>query len=185
MEPRAWPPRPARGSLFSDVSLLRLASSALLIALGCEASAPGRTDSFPVTREPQTVSDADSLRLTLHLPAEVAPGAQVPITLRAENVAGRPLDLYLRGRTAAFDVTVESAAGDTLWRRLEGEVIPAIVQMRTLAPGERLELRATWDQRRRSGVPAGPGDYTVRGALLTDVPEPLRPPPAPLRIRER
>jgi len=167
------------------VSLLRLASSALLIALGCEAPAPGRADSLPVTREPQTVTDADSLRLSLDLPAEVAPGAPVPITLRAENVAGRPLDLYLRGRTVAFDVTVESAAGDTLWRRLEGEVIPAIVQVRTLAPGERLELRATWGQRRRSGVPAGPGDYTVRGALLTDAPEPLQTPPTLLRIRER
>jgi hypothetical protein len=71
-----------------------------------------------------------------------------------------------------------------VWRRLAGEVIPAVVQLRTLAPGEVLELRAEWDGRPARGAPA-PGDYWVRGLLLTDGPEPLATPAAGLRIVTR
>lgn len=161
---------------------MRRRAAVLLLAAGCGAPAPRAADSVPpAAPEPRTVT-ADSLRLTLHLPAAAAPGAPVPITLRVENATDRSLDLYLRGRTIAFDILVTRAAGDTVWRRLAGEVIPAIVQVKTLAPGERLELRATWDQRQTGGRPAGAGDYLVRGALLTEAAEPLATAPVELRI---
>ena len=124
---------------------------------------------------------ADSLRLSLDVPREARAGAPVPMALRVENAAARPLDLYLRGRTIAFDLVVERADGRPIWRRLEGEMVPAIVQLRTLAPGEVLELRARWNGRTARGAPA-PGDYVVRGLLLTDGPDPLATPAAPLRI---
>ena len=130
------------------------------------------------------MSDAavDSVRLALDVPATARAGASVPIALRVENVAGRALELYLRGRTIAWDVVVARAGGDTVWRRLDGEVIPAIVQLRLLAPGEVLTLRAAWDQRDAAGAHVGPGRYTVRADLLTDRPEPLAAAPAPVEI---
>ncbi|MFN2564596.1 MAG: BsuPI-related putative proteinase inhibitor [Gemmatimonadaceae bacterium] len=118
---------------------------------------------------PLTSFAQDSLRLGIDVPREVRLGQPVPVTFRVENVAGRPLDLYLRGRTIAFDVIVERRGGGApVWRRLAGEIIPAILQLRTLAPGETFELRAEWDQRTNRGRRVSAGVYSVRGALLTD-----------------
>jgi hypothetical protein len=125
---------------------------------------------------------ADSVRLRLEVPARVRAGERVPIALRVENVAARPVELYLRGRTIAWDVVVARADGAVAWRRLEGEVIPAIVQLRALAPGEVLTLRGEWDQRTAGGAPAGPGRYVARGLLLTDRPEALETPAVPLEV---
>ena len=124
----------------------------------------------------------DSLRLQLVSPAQVRAGEAVPIALRLENVGPRPMELYLRGRTIAFDVTVTRPAGDTLWQRLHDAIIPAIIQLRVLAPGEALVLEHEWDQRDNGGAPVGPGEYVVRGSILTDAPAPWASAPAPLRI---
>jgi hypothetical protein len=125
---------------------------------------------------------ADALRLALDVPASARAGAPVAIVLRVENVAADPVALYLRGRAIAFDVVVTRADGRVVWRRLDGAIIPAVVQLRVLAPGETLALGAEWDQRTRDGAPAGPGRYTVRGLLLTDRPEPLETEDAALEI---
>jgi hypothetical protein len=138
---------------------------------------------YAVKSSPNGVSalQADSLELALVLPARVRAGAPVPIRLRVRNRTERPLDLYLRGRTTTFDVVIAGSDGQVVWRRLEGEVIPAIVHLRTLAPGERLEVEAVWDQRTNAGKAAEPGEYTVRGLLLVEG-APLEIGPLPLRV---
>jgi hypothetical protein len=128
-------------------------------------------------------SEPDSLRLALVVPTAIRAGATVPITLRVENRDSKPTHLYLRGRTIAFDVIVTAADGDSVWRRLEGALIPAIIQAKTLAPGETLELRARWNQRTNAGKAIVPGRYTMRGVLLTDA-APLETPSVELRIRK-
>jgi hypothetical protein len=133
---------------------------------------------------PLTASAQGSLRLSVVAPSEVRAGETVPITLRAVNTSDRPLDLYLRGRTIAFDVIVASAGGDTVWRRLEGEIIPAILQLKTLAPRETLELSAEWDQRDNRGRRVSTGVYSVRALLLTDS-APLATDAAELRVTPR
>jgi hypothetical protein len=105
----------------------------------------------------------------------------VPIRLRAENITQRPLDVYLRGRILTFDVVIAGAAGEVVWRRLEGEIIPAIVRVRPLAPGERLEAETVWNQRTTAGETVAPGEYVVHGLLLVEG-EPLRTPPTSLQI---
>ena len=135
--------------------------------------------SFPMTAPAQP-----SLRLSVVAPGEVRAGETVPIILRAVNTSDRPLDLYLRGRTIAFDVVVTRADGDTVWRRLEGQIIPAILQLRTLAPRETLELRADWDQSDNRGRRVSAGVYTVRALLLTDS-APLATDAAELRVTPR
>lgn len=128
---------------------------------------------------PATASD--SLRLRLDVPDEVRVGESVPIALSVENVAERPIDLHLTGRTIAFDLVVVDTDGAVVWRRLEGAVIPAILQLRTLAPGEVLELDDTWNQRSNVGEAVEPGTYTVQGEVLTDE-DPLVTPAEKLRI---
>jgi hypothetical protein len=124
----------------------------------------------------------DSPTVTLEVPREVRSRTPVPMTLRVTNPTDRPLTLYLRGRPVAFDLVVSRADGTPVWRRLEGAVITMVLQVRTLAPGDTLELRDSWAQTTKAGVLVPPGDYLVTGRLLTDSPQPLETPAAPLRI---
>jgi hypothetical protein len=117
--------------------------------------------------------DPAFLRLSIDAPAEVRVGEPVPITLRLENVGDRPLDLYLRGRTIAFDVVVTRDDGSVVWQRLEGEIIPAIIQQVPIGAGETFELRTEWGQRTTAGLPVEPGRYFVQAMLPTDEQDPL------------
>jgi hypothetical protein len=174
VRPRAW--GAARLSGPPSIALLAL-------VLGGGTAVPER----PADTHHASGSDAvdmtssDSLRLSLGVPVEVAAGVSVPVTITLENVSGRPLDLYLRGRTIAFDIVVLDAVGVTTWRRLEGVVIPAILRLETLTPGQVLELSDQWDQRDNAGRPVGAGDYSVYGEVLTEG-APLRTADVTLRI---
>jgi hypothetical protein len=175
------------------------AAVAAVIATACQPGPGARDDREPApppqeqhAQTPATVpatddamrddsAAADSLSLRVVAPAEVSTGELVPMMLHVRNITDRPLDLYLRGRVIAFDLVVTDAAGAEVWRRLAGEVIPAILRIETLAPGGVLELRDTWDQRGRGGAPVPPGSYSIRGELLTEDGL-LASPAAPLRI---
>ena len=123
--------------------------------------------------------------VSLEAPRTAASGTPVPITIRVKNETAAPLDLYLRGRDVTFDIMVADSTGDVVWRKLEGEVTQAILQLKTLAPGEVMELSHTWDQRSQRGSPVPPGKYTVRGSVLTDGSASLRSSPAVLEITSR
>jgi hypothetical protein len=129
-----------------------------------------------------TAPARDELGLELTLPGRVRRGARLPLTLCLVNRTPRPLDLYLRGRSITFDVEVARPGGDVVWRRLEDEIIPAIVRLRTLAPGERVEVGTIWDQRRRDGRLVAPGEYTARAVLLLEGP-PLQTPTVRFEIK--
>jgi hypothetical protein len=183
---------PADGRLAGPAAGRGLARSVCLIAavglLACRPASQDGPDAAPFAErsplpEPGvSEADSDSLRLSIELPAEARVGEPVPIAFRVENISARPLDLYLRGRTIAFDLVVSGADGSIVWRRLEGEIIPAILRIETLAPGTALLLEHTWDQRTNAGNAAPPGEYTVRAELLTET-EPLATSPGRLRIR--
>ena len=110
----------------------------------------------------------DSLRLDLEVPVEARVGSVVPIALRVRNVGDQPIDLYLRGRTIAFDVIVRRDSGEGVWRRLENAIIPAILRIETLPPHGMLELRADWSLETTTGAPVTPGTYAVQGVLFTE-----------------
>ena len=110
----------------------------------------------------------DSLRLDLKAPTEARVGSVVPITLRVRNLRDQPIDLYLRGRTIAFDVIVRRDSGEVVWRRLENAIIPAILRIETLPPHGMLELHADWSLETTTGAPVTPGTYAVQGVLLTE-----------------
>jgi hypothetical protein len=122
------------------------------------------------------------MRVEIEVPAEVGRGDSVPILLRLVNDADTAVDVALQGRPVAFDVTVTRAGGEQVWRRLAGETVTSILQLRTLAARESLEFRTSWDQRSDAGAPVPPGEYVVRGAIPSDPPSVLRSGPAKLRI---
>src|SRR5580765_5459389 len=122
--------------------------------------------------------------MTLHLvmPARVRVGEPVPITLQLRNADRRAADVYLQGRPAAFDIVVTRRDGTPVWRRLEGAVIPAVLQVLSLTPGAVLEFHDSWPQRTSLGAAVEPGEYLVTGVLPTDPPAELRTRPSRLRI---
>jgi hypothetical protein len=101
------------------------------------------------------------------LPSRVRAGEAVPISLRVRN-GDTATDLYLRGRDPTFDVVITDSQREVIWRRLENEIIPAIVNVRILAPNEEFELVTTWDQRNSDGVPVHAGEYSARALLLVE-----------------
>ena len=123
-----------------------------------------------------------SILLEILLPGRVHIGEKVPITVRLTNTAGVPVDVHLQGRPVAFDVIISRPDSSLVWRRLEGNFVSAVLQLRTLAPGERLEFEETWSQRSNSGEPVEPGEYFVTGVVPTDPPAKLQTAAVPLRI---
>jgi len=116
----------------------------------------------------------DSLTFTLVAPDSARAGHPIPIVLRLTNTGDRPLDLYLTGRTITFDIVVTRVDGEIVWRRLAHVTSQQILQVKTLAPGEMLEVKDRW-------TATAPGDYTLMGVIPTDR-EPLRTAPARLRV---
>ena len=121
------------------------------------------------------------MRFEIMIPSAVNQGESVPVTLRLTNSSGQPQTAYLTGRPTAFDIEVSDADGTVIWRRLAGETVPAILGVRTLAPGEALTFEGSWRQRDQSGRPVPPGVYHIVGVLPTDA-QPLRTDPAKLCV---
>jgi hypothetical protein len=125
------------------------------------------------------------VHVELVAPSRVRPGAPVPFLVRLTNTSPRPVDATFVGRSITFDIAVADARGRELWRRLDGETVPMVLQLRTLAPGEAIELANVWNQRRRDGTPLPPGEYVVTAEIPTGDAEPLRAPAIRLRIDAR
>lgn len=120
--------------------------------------------------------------LQYQLSAEPAgTGGSVRFVLKATNIAGRTLTLYLRGRLPTVDITVREESGPVVWRRLEEGALPSILQVLTLRPGDSLVATALWEGRPIPGSRIPAGDYIAEAFLLTDG-EPLRPPPLRFRL---
>ena len=124
----------------------------------------------------------DSVAFRVHAPTSVHVGEPVPIELVLTNRTEHPITLSLQGRPLAFDITVSREDGSVIWRRLEGQVVSAILAVRELAPAQSLTFSATWDGRLADGRPAGPGRYRLSGRLPTDTPEGLSTPAVTLQI---
>lgn len=172
-------------------ALPRFSVAAALVAvtlLACQAAGDAREP----RGQPEDLSGgsdmersaSDSLSLTIEAPDRVVVGEPVPFTLRLENLSDRTLTLYLTGREIAFDVIVQRADGATVWRRLEGEVVQSILRLQMLEPEAALVLESSWDQRSNAGERVAPGEYRVRGEVLTED-QPIVSPAEPLRILVR
>jgi hypothetical protein len=138
----------------------------LFAALLSACSIETKQEPQPQTGTPVTANAPDSLRKELNVPAVVRSTDTVEITLRITNVSGRPIELNLQGRDILFDIVVSNAAGEIVWRRLEGKSAQAILQLYPLAPNQGFQLGDVWR-------PPGPGLFTVSAEIITDA-APLR-----------
>jgi hypothetical protein len=123
-----------------------------------------------------------SMTFEIVVPTAMRVGDDVPITLRLTYTGRKPTVIHLQGRPVAFDIIVARRDGTPVWRRLEGAIVSAILQVRTLQPGEVLEFSDTWAQQSNLGEKVGAGDYLVSGVLPTDPPAELRTEATPIRI---
>lgn len=122
---------------------------------------------------------APSLRL--EVAATVRVGRIVPLKLTVKNSSARPIELALGGRPP-HDFVVTKPDGTEVWRWTHGQVIPSILQLRTLQPGEEVKFGAVWRQQDNDGDPVPPGTYLVRGILNTEPPQKLQTEPKRLTI---
>ena len=122
------------------------------------------------------------MQLEIDLPSEVPRGRPVPIDLRLINPGRESREVVLQGRPTAFDITVTRLDGTPVWRRLDREVVAAILQLRTFAARETLGFHAVWNQRDSGGTLVPPGDYLVRGGIPSDPPAVFQSAAVPLRV---
>jgi len=109
-------------------------------------------------------------------------GERVPLVLRVTNAGTESVTLYLMGRTPTVDFQISDSHGRMVWSRLRGQTMLAALRVYPLDAGEQLVLRYTWDGRSDSGAPIAPGDYLIRGVLLTDDPAGMGSAPSQIRI---
>ena len=123
------------------------------------------------------------MHLEIAVPPEARAGDSVPIVLRLVNDGSAQVEVALQGRPVAFDISVTRPDGSLVWRRLDGETVTAILQLRALPAGDTLVFRADWDQTDASGRPVPPGKYLVTGVLPSDPPQVFTAGPVKLRVR--
>lgn len=122
------------------------------------------------SRPTELPTQLGQLRLTLEAPASARSGRPVPLVFSVLNAGKTSVTLQLLGRTPTADFVVEDAAGRQVWSLLRGQVMLGALRLYPLAAGKRLRWTHTWDQRSDAGKLVPPGDYLVRGVLLTDAP---------------
>ncbi len=110
----------------------------------------------------------NGIRVTLEAPETASAGEPVAYAVVITNVGSEPLDLYLQGREPTFDLRVTDETGATVWRRLEGQSVQAILRIDTVGPGEAMTLDDVWDQRDASGRILAPGVYGLQAEVPTD-----------------
>jgi hypothetical protein len=106
----------------------------------------------------------------------------VPLVLTVTNTGSAAVTLQLLGRKPTADFRISDAEDRLIWTRLRGQTMLGALRLYPLDPGKALVFRAVWDGRGDSGSLARPGEYLIRGVLLTDDPEGLSSAPSRLRI---
>lgn len=108
----------------------------VLTILGCDPSS-NEPDTDPPAQAVLAAAPAP-LELRLEAPRQVRAGQPVPLRLTLTNRGDRPVEVELTGQPIAFDLAVVASDGTEVWRRLVGVPIEAILQPRTLAPGQEI-----------------------------------------------
>jgi hypothetical protein len=106
----------------------------------------------------------------------------VPLVFRVTNSGKESLTLYLMGRKPAADFRISDESGRVIWSRLRGQTMLGALRLYPLGAGEALVFRHVWNGHADSGGIVPPGEYAIRGVLLTDDIDGWASPPAFIRI---
>jgi hypothetical protein len=107
----------------------------------------------------------------------------VPLVFTVTNAGRTSLTLQLLGRTPTADFRISDSRGRLVWSRLRGRTLLGALRLFALAAGKSLSFREVWNQRTDAGHVVVPGEYLIRGVLLTDDPDGLTSPPARLLVQ--
>ena len=118
----------------------------------------------------------------MEAPARAHLGEPVPLTFTATNTGKVSVTLQLLGREPTADFRVTDSRGRMIWSLLRGQTMMGALRLFPLDAGKSLTFRHVWNQRANNGKPVPPGDYLIRGVLLTDDPKGMASPPAALRV---
>ena len=92
----------------------------------------------------------------------------MPLVFTVTNVDSAPVTLQLLGRVPTADFRVTDLHGRSIWSLLRGETLLGPLRLVPLEAGESLSFQYNWDQHTDDGKAVAPGEYVVRGVLLTD-----------------
>jgi hypothetical protein len=106
----------------------------------------------------------------------------VRLVFTVTNAGRASVTLQLLGRAPTADFRISDSRGRPVWSRLRGQTLLGALRLFPLDAGKSLSFREVWNQLTDAGRPVAPGEYLVRGVLLTDQPEGLPSPPARIRI---
>jgi hypothetical protein len=106
----------------------------------------------------------------------------VPLVFTITNTGKVSVTLQLLGRNPTADFRVSDLRGRIIWSRLRGQTLLGALRLFPLDAGKSRSFRQVWNQRSDTGTPVAPGEYLIRGVLLTDDPKGLASPTARLRI---
>jgi hypothetical protein len=106
----------------------------------------------------------------------------VPLVFTVTNAGKVSVTLQLLGRAPSADFRIADSRGRLVWSSLRGQTMLGALRLFPLDAGKSLSFRELWNQRTDAGRPAAPGEYLIRGVLLTDTPEGLASPPARLLV---
>ena len=116
-----------------------------------------------------------SLTVSLLAPDAVPSGNDLSFEVVLRNETDDTVVAHLHGREIVWDVVVTDSAGEVLWQRLSGAIIPAILRLDTFAPGESRRFHTTWDRRDPEGRRVGPGTYFAKARVPSDAGDLLSP----------
>ena len=108
----------------------------------------------------------------------------VPLVFTVTNTGKSSLTLQLLGRTPTADFQVSDPDGRRIWSLLGGKTLVSVLQLFSLNGGKVLSFRQVWNQHTDAGLAVPPGEYLVRGVLLTDAPGGMASPPARVTISD-
>lgn len=106
----------------------------------------------------------------------------MPLVFKVTNVGKVSVTLHLMGREPVADFRISDRRGGMIWTRLRGQTMLGALRLFPLDAGKSLSFREVWDQRTDAGRPVAPGEYLVRGVLLTDDPAGLASAAVRLRV---
>jgi hypothetical protein len=105
--------------------------------------------------------------------------------LTVTNTATVLVTVPLLGRSPTADFRVFDDAGRQIWSLLKGQIVLGALALHSFAAGEQLSLGALWDQRDDGGRMIGPGEYLIRGVLMTDDPSGISSALVRIRVASR
>lgn len=109
-------------------------------------------------------------------------GEPVPLLFTVTNTGRSTVTLQLLGRIPSADFRITDPDGRAIWSTLRGKTLVTALRLFPLEAGKSLTFRHTWNQRSDAGARVTPGEYLIRGVLMTDAPEGLASPATRITI---